>query len=195
MLLKERKRHRVWEEGRRKGGRERTKEKKKGEKRRKMHISFRIRFFSASSCLSFCSSGDFHRWDLSLSLSFIELNFVVSARSFRDAVHLFNIFKLVQTPHVWLIRPSWSGISSFIQFLFPVASKNNFASQRILSCVPFSPFEILFPLPEPLYPQENPHSLVETVAMTTTYLGPISVLNFYSLFSYYWVLFLREPKQ
>ena len=174
MLLKERKRHRVWEEGRRKGGRERTEEKKKGGKRerRKMHNSFRIRFFSASSCLSFCSSWDFHQWDLSLSLSFIEFSFVVFVQSFRDALHLFNIFKLVQTPHVCLIRPSWSGISSFIQFLFPVASKNNFASQRIFSSVPFSPFEILFPLPEPLYPQENPHSLVETVAMTTNYLEP-----------------------
>ena len=66
------------------------------------------------------------------------------------------------------------GISSFIQFLFPVAGKNNFVSQIRLSSVPFSPFEILFPLPEPLYPQENPHSLVEMVAMTTTYLGPIT---------------------
>lgn len=71
-----------------------------------MHISFWIRFFSASSCLSFCSSEDFRHWDLSLSLSFIELNFVVFVHSFRDALHLFNIFKLVQTPHVWLIRPS-----------------------------------------------------------------------------------------
>ena len=96
--------------GRRVGERRKRKNKgKEGEKEKeekKRHNSFWISFSWIFMPEFVFFIVTFIIWIFSLSWSFIELTLLSFVHSFRNALHLFNIFKLVKTPYVWLTRPS-----------------------------------------------------------------------------------------
>lgn len=211
MLLKEKEKQRERDQELRgwKEGRKRANEKKKGEKteengRKEKAQSFSDQLFlhlvknkSVSlvcfSCLSFCSL-----WALSSfgfnsfhSLGLILISILLfSVHSFRDALHEFSMFKLIQTPQVWLTRPScWGARLPFQPHSIPhpnLQIRIYSLPSGIPSSVTSSPFEILFPLPRGLYPQENSFLQQKQLPWLPSTQDILYVLSsFYSVYSNY----------